>query len=66
MSLSKIPEIAEMQKEVGVGRCFYCTEPLPEREPQRGRVPIRCDDRECERAYYRAARNDCHKRARAS
>ncbi len=65
MRISVIPSIAELQREVGEGKCPFCEAPLPPMRPlgrprtrgpgpvQRGREPIQCGAPDCERSYHR-------------
>jgi hypothetical protein len=47
--LSKIPAIAELQREVGPGKCPFCEEPLTEASR------VKCGQLDCVVAYERLA-----------
>ncbi len=60
MILSIVPEIAEMQKEIGPGKCPFCEDPLPPWE--HGRSRCYCLGYDCDRTYHRLYRAERSKR----
>ena len=60
--MSAVPGIADLQKEVGDGRCPFCEVALPEQGHRaKKRFPKYCKDPECKRTYhllYNAARRE--------
>ncbi len=55
MRLSKIPEIAALQKEVPEGHCAFCEDPIPG-FLMGGMPPVHCGSHECEKSYHRVYR----------
>lgn len=52
MRLSKIPCIADLQKDTPEGCCCFCQEPIPGYAEFRMK-PVRCKGLECQASYHR-------------
>ncbi len=55
--ISIVPEIAELQREIGPGKCAFCEDPITAR--------VHCSDAHCVRAYKRVRMASKRQRNRA-